>query len=86
MIKDNTSSVNYSYNNDVIKRKPEDDYQSDKETRGVVCRNMCAKSLKLDIDAACLILLLGSSVSSTEKDIDTRLAKAWTAIDKLSVM
>ena len=27
---------------------------------------------------------LGSSVSSTEKDIDTRLAKAWTAIDKLS--
>ena len=29
---------------------------------------------------------LGSSVSSTEKDINTRLAKAWTAIDKLSVM
>ena len=28
---------------------------------------------------------LGSSVSSTEKDIDTRLTKAWTAIDKLSV-
>ena len=27
----------------------------------------------------------GSSVSSTEKDIDTRLTKAWTAIDKLSV-
>ena len=27
---------------------------------------------------------LGSSVSSTEKDIDTRLTKAWTAIDKLS--
>ena len=26
----------------------------------------------------------GSSVSSTEKDIDTRLTKAWTAIDKLS--
>ena len=26
---------------------------------------------------------LGSSVSSTEKDIDTRLTKAWTAIDKL---
>ena len=24
---------------------------------------------------------LGSSVSSTEKDIDTRLTKAWTAID-----
>ena len=29
---------------------------------------------------------LGSSVSSTEKDIETRLAKAWTAIDKLSVV
>ena len=28
---------------------------------------------------------LGSSVSSTERDIDTRLTKAWTAIDKLSV-
>ena len=29
---------------------------------------------------------LGSSVSSTEKDIDTRLTMAWTAIDKLSVI
>ena len=29
---------------------------------------------------------LGSSVLSTEKDIDTRLMKAWTAIDKLSVI
>ena len=29
---------------------------------------------------------LGSSVSSTEKDIDKRLTKAWTAIDKLSVL
>ena len=27
----------------------------------------------------------GSSVSSTETDIDTRLAKAWAAIDRLSV-
>ena len=27
---------------------------------------------------------LGSSVSSTENDIDTRLTKTWTAIDKLS--
>ena len=27
-----------------------------------------------------------SSVSSTEKDIDTRLTKAWTAIDKLSII
>ena len=29
---------------------------------------------------------LGSSVSSTEKDIDTRLTKAWEAIDKLSII
>ena len=29
---------------------------------------------------------LRSSVSSTEKDIDTRLTKAWTAIDKLSII
>ena len=32
------------------------------------------------------ILETGSSVSSTEKDIDTRLTKAWTAIDKLSII
>ena len=29
---------------------------------------------------------LGSSVSSTEKDIDTRLTMAWPAIDKLSII
>ena len=29
---------------------------------------------------------LGSSVSSTEKDIDTRLTKAWTDIDRLSII
>ena len=29
---------------------------------------------------------LGSSVSSTETDIDTQLAKVWTAIDRLSVI
>ena len=28
---------------------------------------------------------LGSSISSTEKDIDTRLTKAWTAINRLSI-
>ena len=28
----------------------------------------------------------GSSVSSTEKDIDTQLTNAWTAIDKLSII
>ena len=30
--------------------------------------------------------LQGSSVSSTEKDIDTRLTKAWTAINRLSII
>ena len=29
---------------------------------------------------------LGSSVSSTKKDIDTRLTKVWTAIDRLSII
>ena len=29
---------------------------------------------------------LRSSVSSTEKDIDTRLTKAWTAINRLSII
>ena len=29
---------------------------------------------------------LGSSISSTEADIDTRLTKAWTAIDRLSII
>ena len=29
---------------------------------------------------------LGSSVSSTEKDIDTRLTKAWMTIDKLMII
>ena len=29
---------------------------------------------------------LGSSVSSNEKDIDTQLTKAWTAIDRLSII
>ena len=29
---------------------------------------------------------LGSSVASTENDIDTRLTKAWTAINRLSII
>ena len=39
--------------------------------------------LKLYIDK---FSYLGSSVSSTEKDIDTRLTKASTAIDRLSIL
>ena len=31
-------------------------------------------------------IYLGCSVSLTEKDIDTRLTKAWTAIDRLSII
>ena len=43
------------------------------------------------VDGASLKLVdkftnLGSSVSSTENDIDTRLTKAWTAIDSLSII
>ena len=43
------------------------------------------------LDGTCLKLVdkftyLGSSVSSTEKDIDTRLTKAWTANDRLSII
>ena len=33
-----------------------------------------------------LSVFLGTSVSSTEKDIDTRLTKVWTAINRLSIM
>ena len=29
---------------------------------------------------------LGNSISSTEKDINTRLTKAWTAINRLSII
>ena len=32
------------------------------------------------------ITYLGSSVASTEEDIDTRLTKAWTAINRLSII
>ena len=32
------------------------------------------------------VFYLGSSVSSTEKDIETRLTKAWTAINRLSII
>ena len=39
-------------------------------------------SLKLVDKFTCL----GNSISSTEKDIDTRLTKAWTAVDRLSII
>ena len=56
--------------------------------------NICVTTKRGNIatlDGASLKLVdkftyLGSSVSSTEKDIDTRLTKAWTAIDRLSII
>ena len=50
-------------------------------------RNICAiikrgTSLKL-VDK---FTYQGNSVESTEKDIDTRLTKAWTAINRLSII
>ena len=56
--------------------------------------NTCALIKKCDfsaLDRTSLKLVdkftnLGSNVSSTEKDIDTRLTQAWTAIDKLSII
>ena len=38
------------------------------------------------VDVALTFTYLGSSVESTEKDIETRLAKAWTAIGRLSII
>ena len=55
-------------------------------------RNTCALTLSIPtLDESSLKLVnkftyLGSSVSSTEKDMNTRLTKAWTAIDKLSII
>ena len=56
--------------------------------------NICVKNQTGDIstlDGASLKLVdkfmyLGSSVSSTEKDIDTQLTKAWTTINRLSII
>ena len=43
-------------------------------------------SFIMQYDIFSTVTYRGSSVSSTEKDIDTRLTKAWTAIDKLSII
>ena len=54
-----------------------------------MCFNQAGDISKLDGTSLKLVdkfTYLGSSVSSTEKDIDTRLTKAWTAIDKQSVI
>ena len=54
-----------------------------------MCFNQAGDISTLDGNSLKLVdkfTFLGSSVSSTEKDIDTRLTKAWTAIDKLSII
>ena len=54
-----------------------------------VCYNQTGDITTLDGTPLKLVdkfIYLGSSVSSTEKDIDTRLTKAWTAIDRLSII
>ena len=55
------------------------------------CRLCNAKSIFIDINCSPLKLVnkftyLGSSIASTEKDIDTRLTKAWAAINWLSII
>ena len=54
-----------------------------------MCYNQTGDIFTLDRTSLKLVdkfTYLGSSVSSIEKDIDTRLTKAWTAIDRLSIM
>ena len=43
-------------------------------------------TLRTIINSSWKFTYLRSSVSSTEKDIDTRLTKAWTAINRLSII
>ena len=54
-----------------------------------MCYNQTGNIATLDGASLKLVdefIYLGSSVSSTEKDIDTRLTKTWTAIDWLSII
>ena len=54
-----------------------------------ICYNQTGNITTLDGATLKLVnkfTYLGSSVSSTEKDIDTRLTKAWTTIDRLSII
>ena len=65
---------------DIIKEKKENDER--KKTKKGDIFTLDGTSLKL----VNKFTYLGSSVSSTEKDIDTRLTKAWTAIDRLLII
>ena len=54
-----------------------------------MCYNQTGNITTLDVASLKLVdkfTYLGSSVSSTENDIDTRLTKAWTAIDRLLII
>ena len=54
-----------------------------------ICYNQTGNITTLDGASLRLVdkfTYLGSNVSSTENDIDTRLTKAWTAIDRLSII
>ena len=54
-----------------------------------MCNNQTGDISTLDGTSLKLVdkfTYLGSSVSSTEKDIDTRLTNAWTAIDRLLII
>ena len=54
-----------------------------------MCYNQIGDISTLDGSSLKLVekfIYLGSSVSSTEKDIDTRLMKAWTAINNLWII
>ena len=54
-----------------------------------MCYNQTSNIATLDGASLKLVdkfTYLGSSVSSTEKDIDKRLTKAWTAIDRLPII
>ena len=54
-----------------------------------MCYNQTGDISTLDGTALKLVdkfTYLGSSIESTEKDIDTRLTKAWTAINRLSII
>ena len=56
---------------------------------GYMCFNQTGNISTLNSSSLKLVskfTYLGSSVSSTKTDIDTRLAKAWTAIDRLLVI
>ena len=54
-----------------------------------MCYNQTGDISTLEVNPLKLVdkfTYLGSSVGSTEKDIETRLAKAWTAINRLSII